>query len=254
MAQKRQTSRVALVTGAGRGIGRAIGARLLQDGIRVFFTDKDKAAANDAADEYQSDALHADVSSEDDVAAAIASVVGSAGRLDIVVNNAAVSDPFTGPLEELSRETWDQYLSNNITGAMLVCKHSVAHLRRQNGCIINIASTRALQSEPESEAYAAAKGGLVALSDAMAISLGPAIRVNTVLPGWIATAEWEPRGERSQPELRDIDHRQHPTGRVGRPEDIASLCAWLSSEDASFITGASFVVDGGMTRKMIYED
>jgi NAD(P)-dependent dehydrogenase (short-subunit alcohol dehydrogenase family) len=106
---------------------------------------------------------------------------------------------------------------------------------------VNIASTRALQSEPDTEAYAASKGGLVALTHALAMSLGPEVRVNCVSPGWIAH---EPVGKK--------DHAQHPAGRVGRPEDIAELVDYLLSDAAGFVTAQNFVVDGGMTRKMIY--
>jgi NAD(P)-dependent dehydrogenase (short-subunit alcohol dehydrogenase family) len=122
-------------------------------------------------------------------------------------------------------------------------KHAAPHLRRARGAVVNIASTRALQSEPDTEAYAAAKGGVVALTHAMAMSLGPAVRVNCISPGWIDTGKHR---------ISRADHGQHPAGRVGRVEDIAELVAFLLSEKSGFTTGANFVVDGGMTRKMIY--
>ena len=106
---------------------------------------------------------------------------------------------------------------------------------------MNIASTRALQSEPDTEAYAASKGGLVALTHALALSLGPEVRVNCISPGWIA----------HQP-VRRKDHAQHPAGRVGQPQDVAELVAYLLSDAAGFVTGQNFVIDGGMTKKMIY--
>jgi len=122
-----------------------------------------------------------------------------------------------------------------------MAKHCAPQLRRRGGAIVNIASTRALQSEPGTEAYSASKGGLVALTHALAMSLGPQVRVNCVSPGWIAHQA-----------VRKKDHAQHPAGRVGRPEDIAEIVAYLLSDAAGFITGQNFVVDGGMTRKMIY--
>jgi NAD(P)-dependent dehydrogenase (short-subunit alcohol dehydrogenase family) len=145
-------------------------------------------------------------------------------------------------------------LDTNLTGPLLATRHAVPHLRRATGggAIINIASTRALQSEPDSEAYAASKGGLVALTHALAISLGPAVRVHCISPGWIDTSAYAPRGERGPSRVRDEDHAQHPVGRVGRPEDVAALCAWLSSAEAGFVTGQNYVVDGGMTHKMIW--
>jgi NAD(P)-dependent dehydrogenase (short-subunit alcohol dehydrogenase family) len=109
--------------------------------------------------------------------------------------------------------------------------------------VVNIASTRALQSEPDTEAYAAAKGGVVALTHAMAMSLGPQVRVNCISPGWIDTGKSK---------IRRIDHAQHPAGRVGRTQDVAELVEFLLSEKSAFTTAANFVVDGGMTRKMIY--
>lgn len=117
---------------------------------------------------------------------------------------------------------------------------------------MNIASTRTLQSEPDTEAYAASKAGLVALTHALAVSAGPSVRANTILPGWIPTDAWRKPSERSEPSLSRRDHAQHPAGRAGTPEDIGALAVYLLSEQAGFITGQSFVVDGGMTVKMLY--
>jgi NAD(P)-dependent dehydrogenase (short-subunit alcohol dehydrogenase family) len=118
-------------------------------------------------------------------------------------------------------------------------------LRSAKGSIVTIASTRALMSEPNTESYSASKGGLLALTHALAISLGPDIRVNCVSPGWIATSDYAT--------LKRKDHAQHPAGRVGKPQDVAEVVAFLlDREKSGFVTGANFVVDGGMTRKMIY--
>jgi NAD(P)-dependent dehydrogenase (short-subunit alcohol dehydrogenase family) len=246
--------KVFLVTGGGRGIGRAIVKRLADDGAQVCVVDVDRHAGIDAVREYgeRITYVRASVASERDVRRAISTCARWGKRLDGIVNNAGIANPHTGPLEALSLATWRKYLDANLTGTMLVAKHAIPQLRRTRGTIINIASTRALQSEPDTEAYAACKGGVVALTHALAISLGPRVRVNCISPGWIATDDFAPRDQRHKPRLKREDHAQHPVGRVGRPEDVANLCAWLLSDEASFITGQNFITDGGMTRKMIY--
>jgi NAD(P)-dependent dehydrogenase (short-subunit alcohol dehydrogenase family) len=246
--------RVHVITGGARGIGRAIAKRLVDDGGRVCIVDLDARAGRDAADEYGDRVRfeRADVSREVDVRRAIRATLAWGGRLDGVVNNAGIADPEVGPVERLALARWQRFIDSHLTGAFLVAKHAVRALRRTRGAIVNIGSTRALQSEPDTIAYAAAKGGIAALTHALAISLGPEIRVNCIEPGWIATDEWQPRGARHAPKLSRRDHAQHPAGRVGKPEDVASLCAWLLSDQAGFATGATYVLDGGMTRKMIY--
>jgi len=136
-------------------------------------------------------------------------------------------------------------LATNLTSTFLLARRTETLLRAARGAIVTIASTRARMSEPNTEAYAASKGRLVALTHALAISLGPDVRVNCVSPGWIET-----RGEPLRPE----DHAQHPAGRVGRVEDVAAMVAFLLGPESGFITGAEFVVDGGMTRTMIYRE
>jgi NAD(P)-dependent dehydrogenase (short-subunit alcohol dehydrogenase family) len=137
---------------------------------------------------------------------------------------------------------------------MLFAKHAAPALKARGGAIVNIASTRALMSEPNTESYAASKGGIVALTHALAASLGPDVRVNCISPGWIDVSRWKKPSKRKPAQLRPEDHAQHLAGRVGRPEDIAGLAAYLIGPESSFITGANFVVDGGMTRKMIYAE
>jgi NAD(P)-dependent dehydrogenase (short-subunit alcohol dehydrogenase family) len=168
-------------------------------------------------------------------------VVRRFGRLDALVNNAGIASPGNGPVEKLALAEWNRRIGVNLTGAFLMTKHAAPHLRRARGAIVNIASTRALQSEPDTEAYAASKGGLVSLTHALAMSLGPQVRVNCVSPGWIAHTP-----------VKKKDHAQHPVGRVGRDQDVAELVAFLLSDAAGFATGQNYVLDGGMTKKMIY--
>src|SRR5439155_14477619 len=133
------------------------------------------------------------------------------------------ADPRSGPIEKLPLARWQRYLDTNLTSAFLVVKHAVRHLRKARGAIVNMASIRALQSAPDGEPYAATKGAIIALTHALALSLGPAIRVNCISPGWIVTSELAPRDQRRKPALSRRDHAQHPVGRVGVPADIAGL-------------------------------
>jgi NAD(P)-dependent dehydrogenase (short-subunit alcohol dehydrogenase family) len=230
MAQK-----TALITGAAQGIGAAIAGLLAEHGYEVAVADV-KNPKNGGF------FVHTDVSSEASVRACVRTVVRKLGRLDALVNNAGLADPASGPVEKLALAEWNRRIGTNLTGVFLMSKHCVAHLRAARGAIVNIASTRALQSEPDTEAYAASKGGVVALTHALAMSLGPEVRVNCISPGWIAHQR-----------LRKKDHAQHPVGRAGRDADIAALTAYLLSKQAAFITGQNFIADGGMARKMIYE-
>ncbi|HEY9623566.1 MAG TPA: glucose 1-dehydrogenase [Crinalium sp.] len=248
--------KAAIVTGGGQGIGKAIARQLLEAGFAVTISDIDADAGQETADEYQHlgriQSIVTDVADEDSVRHLVADAIAAFGRLDVLVNNAAIANPEQGPIEHLDLETWNRMITVNLTGAFLCTKHAVPHLRQQGGNIINIASTRATMSEPHTEAYSATKGGLVALTHALANSLGPEIRVNCISPGWIAVSDWQKQANRAEPQLRQEDHQQHPVGRVGRPSDIAAMVLYLVSEQAGFITGAEFVIDGGMTRKMIY--
>ena len=144
-------------------------------------------------------------------------------------------------MSELSLAEWRKVTDSHLTGTFLMSRSAIPMLGAE-GVIINMVSTRAYMSEPNTEAYAASKGALVALTHAMAISLGPKVRVNAIAPGWISDDQ----------DLRSIDHTQHPVGRVGRPEDVAGAVLYLAG--ASFVTGQVLTLDGGMMRKMIYAE
>lgn len=254
--------RTAIVSGGAQGIGKGIVLHLLAEGWRVAAFDKDAEAVRDLAKETplpQLMAVRVDVAREAEVARAfekVAAWIDGAGKspaLDLLVSNAGIADPVSGPIEQLDLKRWQQWQDSHVTGAFLMVRAAVPLLRPVRGSIVLMSSTRALQSEPDCEAYATAKGGLCALTHALAVSLGPDIRVNAILPGWIETAPWQKASRRAQAHHRDIDNDQHPVGRVGAPLDIAATVSFLASDGAGFITGQQIAVDGGMTRRMIYE-
>ncbi|EGV28203.1 3-oxoacyl-(acyl-carrier-protein) reductase [Thiorhodococcus drewsii AZ1] len=252
---------VGIVTGGAQGIGRALTQHFLEAGWRILVLDRDAEAIADLEQDLQHPALLActsDVGEEAAVTAAFAALTewqsrdGQSAGIDLLVNNAGIADPHSGPLESLTLADWRRWQDSHLTGAFLCTRAAIPGLQIRHGAIVNIASTRALQSEPNCEAYAAAKGGLLSLTHALAISLGPEILVNAVSPGWIETGPWQKSSTRHTPTHRPIDHSQHAVGRIGEPADIVAAVAFLASPQAGFITGQNLVVDGGMTRTMIY--
>jgi hypothetical protein len=248
------TSKVSIITGGGQGIGKAIAQRFLQEGMAVVLAESDEEAGREAQAELAAHGtvqfVPTDVASESDVQALLAATLARFGRVDSLINNAGISRNI--PLANLTMADWSRVLAINLTGPLLCAKYAAPHLRQTHGAIVNIASTRALMSEPHTEAYSASKGGLVSLTHALALSLAPVVRVNCISPGWIEVSAWKKRAARAEPTVSDQDHAQHPAGRVGRPEDVAGLTHYLVSDEAGFVTGQNFVIDGGMTKKMIY--
>lgn len=249
---------IVIVTGGAQGVGKGIVRYLLKQGAGVVIADIDREASRECVSELKNTKnlffIPTDVSDEISVADCIRNTLKKFHKLNALVNNAGIADPGHCPIEELSLADWQRVIQTNLTGSFLTSKHAAPHLRRARGAIVNVASTRALQSEPHTEAYSASKGGVVALTHALALSLGPHIRVNCISPGWIDVKAWKKKKLRQDSNLRNIDHLQHPAGRVGTPDDIAAMVAYLISENAEFITGQNFIIDGGMTRKMIYAD
>lgn len=252
-----KSSQVVIVTGGAQGIGRGICEHLLALGHRVVAADVDEQAGRECVDRSKAGRdrvlfVATDVSDEFSAMGCVAEAVRVFGRIDALINNAGIANPGTVAVEDLSLEQWNRFIATNLTGCFLMAKHAIPHLRKAAGSIVNIASTRALQSEPHTEAYSASKGGIVALTHALAVSLGPQIRVNCISPGWIDVSSYKKSGVQAGPQLRPVDHQQHPSGRVGLPGDIAAMVVFLICDGSGFITGQNFVVDGGMTRKMIY--
>ncbi|HET7843679.1 MAG TPA: glucose 1-dehydrogenase [Xanthomonadales bacterium] len=256
MERTRTRAQVAIVTGGAQGIGRAIAESLLDTGWQVLVGDLDAEAGAECLREWRTDRaafVRLDVAREASVRGCVRTCTAKFGRIDALVNNAGIPDPENAPVERLELRDWNRMIATDLTGPFLCVKHATAALRRARGAVVSIASTRALQSEPDTEAYAAAKGGLVALTHALAISLGPRVRVNCVSPGWIDTSEWKKRRRRKPARLTRADHARHPAGRVGTPRDVAALVRFLVSRESGFMTGAHVVVDGGMTRVMRYD-
>lgn len=249
---------IVIVTGGAQGIGKGIARYLLGQGTGVVIADIDREAGRKCVSEFKNLKnlffIRTDVSDEKSVASCIQNTLKKFHKLNALVNNAGISDPGHRPIEEITLSDWQRVIQTNLTGCFLTAKYAAPHLRLARGAIVNVASTRALQSEPHTEAYSASKGGVVALTHALALSFGPDIRVNCISPGWINVQEWKKKKLRQDSNLRDIDHGQHPAGRVGTPDDIAAMVAYLISPKAEFITGQNVVIDGGMTRKMIYAD
>ena len=248
---------VVLVTGGSRGIGKGIATYLLEQGYRVVILDclreEGEGLVRQLACHGDIRFIRADVSDEEQVNKALTRVQNWFGYLHGLVNNAAIAEPYTGPFEFLALEDWQQYIDVNLTGLFLVTRAALPMLRLNNGAIVNIASTRWLQSEPQSEVYAATKGGVVSLTHALAISMSGQVRVNCISPGWIDVGPGSFSEHEKPVHLTEICHNQHPVGRVGKAEDIATMVEFLLSEKAGFVTGQDIVIDGGITRKMVYE-
>jgi NAD(P)-dependent dehydrogenase (short-subunit alcohol dehydrogenase family) len=241
----RLQGKVALVTGASRGIGRAIAERFLGEGAAVLGVSRSEP---DLEVSGASARMRADVSRDDEVQAAVRTAVSIFGRLDVVVNNAAVEHE--GTVEQTSLDDWSEVMDVNVRGAFLMSKHALPHLRETRGSIVNISSIDGLWAEPGLAAYCASKGAVLALTRAIAIDHGPeGVRCNSICPSYVATemleqfydAQADPQRARAQAS------GMHPLRRISGPDDIAGVAAFLASDDASFVTGQSIVVDGGLT-------
>lgn len=238
--------KTAIITGGAHGIGKAIAQKLLQENYRINVLDVNPSYIDDFNHEFKDLSsrimtFKCDVGDADEVKNTIEKIVKTTSDIDCLINNAGISK--FEPIETLSIESWNKIISVNLSSIFYCVKYIKPHFSEKSA-IVNISSTRAFMSEIYGEAYGATKGGIISLTHALANSLGPKTRVNSVSPGWIEVADYN--------NLTETDHSQHPAGRVGKAEDIAETVAFLLSDKAEFITGQNITVDGGMTKKMIY--
>ena len=243
---------VALVTGGAQGIGRGLIRRLLAAGWRAVVVDLNRGGLEHASAEFTDRTrcrlLRGDCGKQATARRAVGMAEKTFGRLDLLINNAGGSG--FSRLEQQTAAGWHAAIDANLSSCFFFSQAASTALTASSGAIVNIASTRAFQSEPGFEAYAASKGGIVALTHALAASLAHRVRVNCVCPGWIDVTgpEFGP-GRTVQPQSA-ADRGQHWSGRVGTSDDIAEAVLYLAS--AGFVTGQTLIVDGGISRAMIY--
>ena len=249
MASKPETSsKRVFITGGAEGIGKAIVEAFCLSGDQVAFCDINETAGQETAKATGSIFHKVDVSDKDALESCMQRILSEWNDIDIIINNVGISQ--FSSITETSVEDFDKILSINLRPVFITSRLLAIHRKEQSspnpyGRIINICSTRYLMSEPGSEGYAASKGGIYSLTHALALSLSEwNITVNSIAPGWIQTHDYD--------QLQPEDHSQHPSRRVGKPEDIARMCLFLCEENNDFISGENITIDGGMTKKMIY--
>lgn len=249
----RLTGKSAVITGAADGIGHAIAEAMAKEGAHVFLGDIADAqgetfAADLRAAGWSADYVHCDVSKEDDIANLVASAIAKTGRLDILVNNAAIAIGGM-PVHEMTDAQWHRLIEVNLTSVFRGCKYALPHMIAQNsGAIINLASAQGHIGLDGWTAYAGAKGAVMAMTRQMAVEFGPLnIRVNSISPGTINTPMNEKVVAEIGGNLAKAWVKMHPIGRIGKPEEVAEAAVYLASDAAGFTTGIDLRVDGGLT-------
>lgn len=237
----KENKKVAVVTGASGGIGKVIARMFADNGFIVVAVDINSIDFGNGDIHFQK----ADLCSYEDICRVFDYAKENFGGVHVLVNNGAVSN-FSKSVFDITPEEFHKVIDTNLYGSFMCCKQFIeANKGMDYGRIINIASTRWHQNEAGWEAYGASKGGLVSLTNTLCVSLSETpVTVNAISPGWIQCSDYE--------KLSEEDHRQHPSGRVGVPEDIARMVMFLAAPENDFINGANIVIDGGMTKKMIY--
>lgn len=239
----RLPDKITIITGAGLGIGRAMALRFAAEGARVIAADINGAQEQvAAAAQGEVVPFHCDVSQPDQVAALVEFCRARYGRLDVLCNNAGISNPPT-PLHEITLEQWDRVMNVNVRGAFLVLKHAIPLLLASGGgAVVNTASIGSFRATRGSGAYITSKGAIKMLTQVAALDyVGDNIRVNAICPGTVQT----PMVEAASPEQRAFLTARTPMGRLATPEEVAALALFLASDEASHITGASYLIDGG---------
>ena len=246
----RLEGKVAIVTGGTRGIGRAIADRFVREGARVVTSARNAPPGEGTLGGL--DFVRGDVGRASDVRAIFEHTLGRHGRLDVLVNNAAVQ--IEKSIEHTSEAEWDALMAVNLKGVFLCCREALAPMRAAGGgSIVNIGSYDGFVADPDLAAYCASKGGVHALSRAIAVDHGKdGIRCNVICPGWIRTEMMDAYLRSQTPGAEDAIVGQHLLGRLGRPEDIANLALWLASDESAFATGQLYVHDGGLTAHAPY--